>query len=426
MSAFVIFNKNRLHNCEIFTKQNFFKISLTDLICFREHIYRGIDTHKFKTKRGIIMKKILKSTAIISVLAIILAGCSEQGNSRVLDIYGSSQSSTQDAAASFAQNRVQSEVNENANNANNANGAPASAPSIIYTDGAESNAPKDFIPEDAYDTFSALAEIVDKSQTVEILEEKIAEYNKIYVSHAISKVEITDNGVPVTSGLLKNGMSIRMIDNVGGITDFAVIRAPKDCIPDDAPLPSKNTHKDEDFPDIIQPKMEEGSFEDSLRYIMLRADTVEELERDINELDTENRVLSIQVTKKSEGGTYTKGGVTVTEGAIEYDMIVSVTYDSETVGLQYYVGHFIDRYYGQIVSTGEFESGIWNAIDTAETVEELKRLIAEYDAYERVDSVNVYADGSMDEEITEGVFTSGMRYYIEYDNHRSNMVGQKA
>ena len=72
------------------------------------------------------------------------------------------------------------------------------------------------------------------------------------------------------------------------------------------------------------------------------------------------------------------------------------------------------------------ESGIWNAIDTAETVEELKRLIAEYDAYERVDSVNVYADGSMDEEITEGVFTSGMRYYIEYDNHRSNMVGQKA
>lgn len=369
------------------------------------------------------MKKILKSTAIISVLAIILAGCSEQGNSRVLDIYGSSQSSTQDAAAPIAQNRVQSEVNENANNAN---GAPTSAPSIIYTDGAESSAPKDFIPEDAYDTFSALAEIVDKSQTVEILEEQIAEYNKIYVSHAISKIEITDNGVPVTSGLLKNGMSIRMIDNVGGITDFAVIRAPKDCIPDDAPLPAKNTHKDEDFPDIIQPKMEEGSFEDSLRYIMLRADTVEELERDIDELDTESRVLSIKVTKKSDGGTYTKGGVTVTEGAVKDDMTVSVTYDNDRTGLQYYVGHFIDRYYGQIVSTGEFESSIWNAIDTAETVEELKRLIAEHDAYERIDSVNVYTDSRMTEEVTDGAFTSGMYIYVEYDNHRSNMVDQKA
>lgn len=466
------------------------------------------------------MKKILRSTAIISALAIMLTGCGEQESSRVLNIYGGTQSSAVNAAP-LAHNQVKSEANENAdntdsasvvNNAENANSDPnPTEPPIIGTDGGENNAPSDFITESSYDAFEALKSIVDTARTVEILKEEVAKYNKEYPEYAVNGIEVTDRGdESVASGLLKNGMGVHFIYDDGGSADFAVIRAdkcatpdeayyayealikivdtaqtveifekefarynekfpdyaigsfeitdggepvtsgllkdgmsihffnadgsshsqaaviraPKDIIPDDAPL--KNVmRKDEDFPDIIQPKMETGSFEDSLRYIMLRAETVEDLERDIAELDIESRVIGVKVTKKPDNGKYSKGGVTVTEGALENDMTVSVTYDDNKTGLQYYVGHYIDRYYGQIISTGEFEKGIWDAIDTAETVGELKRLIAEHDVYERVDSVNVYTDGSMTEEVTEGAFTSGMRYYIEYDNRRSNMVGQK-
>lgn len=465
------------------------------------------------------MKKILRSTAILSALAIILTGCGEQENSRVLNIYGGTQSSSVNSAP-LAQNQAKSEANENAdntdsssvvNNAENANAAPTTAePPIIGTDGGENNAPRDLIPESSYDAFDAMKRIVDNARTVETLKEDVAKFNKEYPDCAVSGIEVTYDGEPVASGLLKNGMGVHFMYDGGGSVDFAVIRAgkcatpdeaydafdalikivdtartveifgeefakynekfpdyaigsfevtdggepvtsgllkdgmsvyfynadgsnhsqaaviraPKDIIPDDAP-PKNSMRKDEDFPDIVQPKMEAGSFEDSLRYIMLRAETVEDLERDIAELDTESRVLSVKVIKKSDGDTYSKSGVTVTAGAVENDMTLSVTYDNDRTGLQYYVGHFIDRYYGQIVSTGEFEMGLWNAIDTAETVEELKRLIAAHDVYERVDSVNVYTDGSMTEEVTDGAFTSGLRYYIVYDNHRSNMVGAK-
>lgn len=364
------------------------------------------------------MKKILRSTAIISALAIMLTGCSDRGNSRVIDIYGGTQSSIQNAAAPLAQDRVQSEVKENAEV------APALAePPIITADGEET--PRDFIPDEAYDADDALRAIVEKALTVEILKEKIAEFNEEYPNYAVSGVEVTYDGEPVTKGLLKNGMSVRLLYDGGGALKCAVIRAPKDCIPDDAPQPHNGAYKDEAFPDIIQPKMEAGSFEDSLRYIMLRAETVEDLERDIAETDTENRVIKIRVSKKPDDGAYIKGGVTVTEGSIEDDMTVSVTYDNDGTGLQYYVGHYIDRYYGQIISTGEFQKVIWDAVNTAETVEEFKRLIAEHDTYERVNSVNVYTDGSMTEEVTEGAFASGMKYCIIYDNCRSNMVGNK-
>lgn len=374
------------------------------------------------------MKKFLRSTAIISVLAVVLTGCGEQENSRVLNIYGGTQSSAVNAAP-LAQNQVKSEANESADNtgsasvvgnAENADPSP-SKPTVPDTD--EYHAPKDYIPDSAYDAFDALIKIVDTARTVEIFAEEFARYNEEFPDYAIDSFEITDGGEPVTSGLLKDGMSVYFYNADGSShSQAAVRRAPKDIIPDDA---APKNGKDADFPDIIQPQMEAGSFEDSLRYIMLRAETVEDLERNIAEMDTDNRVIGVKVTKNSEDGMYSKSGVTVTEGTIEDDMTVSVTYDDNRTGLQYYVGHFIDRYYGQIISTGEFEKGIWDAIETAETVEELKRLIAEHDIYERIDSVNVYTDGSMTEEVTEGAFTSGLRYYIEYDNRRSNMYGVK-
>ncbi|MCM1165287.1 MAG: hypothetical protein NC299_05210 [Lachnospiraceae bacterium] len=177
--------------------------------------------------------------------------------------------------------------------------------------------------------------------------------------------------------------------------------------------------KDEDFPDIVQPKMEQNSFEDKLRHIILRAETVEDLEREIAEMDTENRVLEIKVTKKSE--EYTKTGVPVTEGAIGEEMFVSVSYDNESTGLYCYTGHYIDRFYGQIVNMGEFQDGVMNAVDKAKTLEELNILLAELDTYERLSRVTVYTDSSMTEEVPEGVLSAGMYVYVEYDNFRAYM-----
>ena len=86
--------------------------------------------------------------------------------------------------------------------------------------------------DDAYDAFDALLAIVETAQTVEILNEKITEFNEEYPSYAVTGVEITHYGEPVTTGLLKNGMSVSFLYDGGGSVDCAVVRAPKDIIPD--------------------------------------------------------------------------------------------------------------------------------------------------------------------------------------------------
>ncbi|MBD5130290.1 MAG: hypothetical protein HDT43_10295 [Ruminococcaceae bacterium] len=181
------------------------------------------------------MKKILSTTAILAFL-VMLTGCGEQENSHVINVYGSTANGTPNAAP--VQDRVQSEVNENALPEQTLEPSELLEPSASPEPAAFSvpqtvdESPRDLASDDAYDAFDALLAIVETAQTVEILNEKIAEFNEEYPSYAVTGVEITHYGEPVTTGLLKNGMSIRILYNGDGWLECAVVRAPKDIIPD--------------------------------------------------------------------------------------------------------------------------------------------------------------------------------------------------
>lgn len=83
-------------------------------------------------------------------------------------------------------------------------------------------APKDIIPDDTYEAFEERSDIVKDSRTVEELNAELAEYNREYPDFAVTSAEITDNGEPVTSGLLKNGMIVRFNYVGGGYEEFTV------------------------------------------------------------------------------------------------------------------------------------------------------------------------------------------------------------
>lgn len=175
--------------------------------------------------------------------------------------------------------------------------------------------------------------------------------------------------------------------------------------------------KDKEFPNIVQPFMEQGSFEDALRHIILTAESVEELESNIKAFDTENRVIEIKVTERSSEPQYYKTGKPVTEGAIVPGVtaLIFVTYDDEFTGLVCSVGSLIDFNYGDIWGEGEFADE--TLVRIADTVTELKQLIEKWDVNERVTAVHVYrnlGEGKR-EEVTDGALEIGMGIRIEYD-----------
>ena len=320
------------------------------------------------------MKKILRSTAIISALAIMLTGCSEQGNSRVLDIYGGTQSSTQNSP--LAQNRVQSEMNENTEI------APTLAePPIITANGEET--PRDFIPDEAYDADDALRAIVETAQTVEILKDKIAEFNEEYPGYAVSGVEVTHYGEPVTTGLLKNGMSISFLYDGGGSLDCAVVRAPKDIIPD-----------------------EFYAADNALRAIVETAQTVEILKEKIAEYNGEYPGYAVS------GVEVTHYGEPVTTGLLKNGMSISFLYDG---------GGSLDcavvRAPKDIIPDESYAANdaLLAIIETAQTVEVLNEKIAEfneeYPSY-AVSSVEITHYG---EPVTTGLLKNGMSIRILYN-----------
>lgn len=174
--------------------------------------------------------------------------------------------------------------------------------------------------------------------------------------------------------------------------------------------------KDEEFPEIAQPKFEPGSFEDKLRYIVLRAKTVEELEKNIREMDTEGRVIDINVRKKTDKIEYYKTGEPVTEGNIEPDMFVYVYYDRKNQFMLYYVGSGLETTNQPLFTFGELEEEINKILQISDTVEELKQLLHAYDVYERINSIRIYIGGDTPQEVTEGKLEIGMHVDIEYDN----------
>lgn len=185
--------------------------------------------------------------------------------------------------------------------------------------------------------------------------------------------------------------------------------------PDRMPIMVKDTA----FSHIIQPYLEQGSFPDILRGIMLRAVTVEELEEKIHAADTENKVTEIKVTKKPDDGEYKKGSIPVTSGNITDEMTINITYNGGTeklTGVQYKVGKFFDEYYGQIMSEGDFVIMLENAVEEAKTVEQLHTLISGVDIHDRVIVIHVYRDSKKTNEVTDGVLENGMVVYINYDN----------
>jgi len=179
---------------------------------------------------------------------------------------------------------------------------------------------------------------------------------------------------------------------------------------------------DADFPDITQIKLPVGSFEEKLRYVMLRAKTVEELESNIAEID-DGRVSEVSVTKKSGKVEYYKTGEPVTEGGIEDDMFVKVTF-SDGVWYEYHVGYVFESSENIIYDFGEFIEEINRIADEAETLGGFKAAAAEFDAGKRLDEIRLYRNRDDYEngiEITDDstVLEKGMYLSVDCDSGRN-------
>lgn len=289
---------------------------------------------------------------------------------------------------------------------------PVIEPQTTGIDSDFPNIKQPFMEEGSFD--ETLRGIMLRAQTVEQLKSDIeaADHGGRVLSVSVTK-RSDKTSEPVTEGAIDDDMLITVtFDSEGHRLRYQV---GYELDYDSGGTESANLErvKDTEFSYVVQPFMEEDSFDDALRGIMLRAETVEQLEIDIAAADTEGRVLSVQVTKKTEKVEYYKTGEPVTEGAIEDEMTISVTFDTETNGLIYYVGSTLDYFYGDIIS-GALADKLMKAVEDAETIDELNSLIDELDADERVNAVIVHNDA--EEEITEGALTSGMTVHIEYDD----------
>ncbi|MCM1165289.1 MAG: hypothetical protein NC299_05220 [Lachnospiraceae bacterium] len=266
------------------------------------------------------MKKFLKSTAVISVLAVMLTGCGERERSRVLDIYASTHNETQSAPAASAA----AESGNAVSSVGTAHCVPdadptSSAPMTVSTSSAEPSAPVDLTLDDVRAAYDALCAIVDSAMTVEELTERISYYNAEYPDYAVGSAEVTDrSGEPVTTGLLKNGMSVAFPNESGGSIEFMVIRAPKDIIPDSTSSAEPTAPVDLTLDDV-------RAAYDALCAIVDSAMTVEELTERISDYNAEYpdyAVGSAEVTDRS--------GEPVTAGLLKNGM--SVTFPNESGG----------------------------------------------------------------------------------------------
>lgn len=328
------------------------------------------------------MKKKLRSAAILSALAIVLTGCGERGRDRVTNIYESTANAPLSQNANSVTNESADETNGESSSQNSENSAPASGVSTVGTNGGDSGLPKDIIPESNYEAFGELADIVEDSRTVEELNAELAEYNAEYPDYAAKNAEITDNGEPITSGLLKNGMIIRFNYGGGGYEEFTVVRAPKDAIPDS------------DYGHIA--KRED---------IVGNARTVEDLVREIEKFNRKYPDYAIDGLLE-----VTYNGEPVTSGALKNGMKVSFLFGG---GVASTVVHHMPE---DIIPESNYEAfgEPTDIVEDSRTVEELNAELAEYNREYpdfAVTSAEITDNG---EPVTSGLLKNGMIVRFDY------------
>lgn len=185
---------------------------------------------------------------------------------------------------------------------------------------------------------------------------------------------------------------------------------------------------DLEFPDITQIKLPAGSFEDELRHIMLSAQTVEELEDRIEELDTDGQVSEVSVTKKTDKIEYLKTGEPVAEGAIEQDMFVMVTLADGT-WYRYRVGYTFENS-RKGVGEGpysDFSVALLSVANDAETLEDFIAALAQHDDYKRMNEIRLYRsqydyNNNLEPLGGDAVLEDGMLFHIIYDDRQKETI----
>lgn len=217
------------------------------MICPKKRFYR----------KGKIMKRFLKLTGIGIALTLTLTGCKETpesaANANVASVVAADkagQSSGSEASVSIKaktdERADQGAISIAESSAANVDLSESTAEVPEYREHISDNdefqsetdkapAPKDYIPDAVCEVEAEMKEIIDSSITVEVLEENIAEYNadnQNGVEYSVTAVTVFDDGEKISSGLLKDGMCVRVDFCSGGYTEYRVTRAPKDVIPD--------------------------------------------------------------------------------------------------------------------------------------------------------------------------------------------------
>lgn len=180
---------------------------------------------------------------------------------------------------------------------------------------------------------------------------------------------------------------------------------------------------DREFPDITQIKLPAGSFEDELRHIMLSAQTVEELESRIEEIN-DGQISEVSVTKKTDKIEYLKTGEPVTEGAIEQDMFIKVTLE-DGVWYRYYVGFLFENSWKSIGEgpCSDFPTDFVLVAYESETFGDFIAAVSKHDYFKRINEIHLYRgkddyNNNIECVGDDTVLKDGMLIHIIYDDRQ--------
>lgn len=169
---------------------------------------------------------------------------------------------------------------------------------------------------------------------------------------------------------------------------------------------------------IVSIKTANDSIEYALKKILLRAETFEELNRDLENSEYAKRIKGVRAQE------YYKGPE-VAAGKIKDGMVIFVDYDDDC-WVRYVKSQLFDSSKVTIWDGGEFDSGLYYICIQAKTIESLYHDVKEYDVNERVDYVRVYKNHS---DYDNGIYITdakgdlevGMIIEITYDSESSHM-----
>lgn len=272
------------------------------------------------------MKRFLRLTGIGMALALTLTGCNEASDSvtNVSSVVAADKAehSSSSEAYVYAKEKMgeradQGVISINESSAINTESSESTAEAHEYEEHISDEdelpyetdndpVPKDYIPDAVYEVEAVMKKIVDSSITVEVLEENIAEYNadnQNGETYSVTGVTVFFEEEEISSGLLKDGMCVRMDFGSGGYTEYRVTRAPKDVIPD--------TVYEREY---------------ALTAIVAGSKTVEELEENIAEYNANNQNgEAYSVTKV----TVFDDGEEISSGLLKDGMYVRADFGSD-------------------------------------------------------------------------------------------------